>query len=106
MRVPGVRIMVWQLFHFILGPVLIITGGYFLLISFGMATLVDPGLEGWEWWIAYLGNLLPGAILPILGGLWFIALGLRSIYLAMFREPEESKGKGRPGPDGCAIGEV
>jgi hypothetical protein len=62
---------------FILGPLLILAGGWLVLIILGFSMLLDPSLEGWEWWRAYLSNVFFHEPATLLLGLGLIALGFR-----------------------------
>ena len=62
---------------FILGPLLILAGGWILLIILGFSMLLDPSLEGWAWWRAYLSNVFLHEPNTLLLGLGLIALGFR-----------------------------
>ncbi len=65
---------------FILGPLVILFGGWLVLTVLGFATLIDPSLPDDEWRRAYLhnvfgelGNLLTGVAI-IVAGFW-VAVG-------------------------------
>lgn len=62
---------------FILGPLLILAGGWVLLMVLGFSTMLDPRLEGAAWWRAYLSNVFLKQPAGLLLGLGLIALGFR-----------------------------
>jgi hypothetical protein len=75
--------------RFILGPLLILAGGWLVLMVLGFSTMVDPDLEGWAMWRQFLLSDPPMLIsgLGLIGwGFWVAARG--------GREPAE----GPPGP--------
>lgn len=68
---------------FILGPLVILFGGWLVLTVLAFATLIDPSLTDDEWWRVYLynifgefGNLLTG-VAVIVAGFWIAAGGGR-----------------------------
>jgi hypothetical protein len=56
---------------FILGPLLILAGGWLVLMVFAFTSMADPDLEGWAWWRLFLLGDPPG----LLSGLGLIGLG-------------------------------
>jgi hypothetical protein len=62
---------------FILGPLLILAGGWLVLMILAFSTLIDPDLQGWAWWRVLLRGVFLNDPAWLLGGLGLIVLGFR-----------------------------
>lgn len=82
---------------FILGPLLILAGGWVLLMVLGFATMLDPSHEGWAWWRAYLHGVLLQDPASLLLGLGLISRGGERGTTAGPRQPLIATDPGRPG---------
>ena len=60
---------------FILGPLLILAGGWLLLFTFGFASMIDPALEGWTWWKEFWQRVFTNGLSTLVTGLGLIVLG-------------------------------
>jgi hypothetical protein len=75
---------------FILGPLLILAGGWLVLMVLGFSSMVDPDLEGWAQWRAFLLSDPP----TLISGLGLIGLGFW-VAASGGRKPDEHP-PGRP----------
>ena len=62
---------------FILGPLLILAGGWVLLMVFLFPTMIDPDLQAWDWWRIYLRGVFLDEALVLILGLVLVGLGFR-----------------------------
>ncbi len=62
---------------FILGPLLILAGGWLLLFTFAFASMIDPALEGWTWWKEFWQRVFTNGLPGLFIGLGLIVLGFR-----------------------------
>ena len=62
---------------FILGPLLIVAGGWVLLMVFLFPTMIDPALQGWNWWGPYLRGVFLDEPLVLILGVVLVVLGFR-----------------------------
>ena len=73
---------------FILGPLLILAGGWLLLFTFGFASMTDPALEGWTWWQEFWQRVFTNGLSTVVTGLGLIVLGFR-VAASGGRKPTE-----------------
>ncbi len=81
--------------RFILGPLLILGGLWFIAMAFAFATLSEGGRETPMSWREYLGEVFTTGIEPISFGLVAVIAG---IYLAATRDSPADQGAGAKNP--------
>jgi hypothetical protein len=66
----------------LVGVLAILNGAFWLWLVFCFATMVDPSLEGWDWWRAVFEGILRGGrdaiafgLLSLAAGVWLILSG-------------------------------
>ncbi len=62
---------------FILGPILILAGGWLVLMVLAFSSMIDPALQGWAWWREFLPRAFLQEPTTLLMGLGLIVLGFR-----------------------------
>ncbi len=65
----------------VIGVLAVLTGAFFLLLTFAFSTLVHPDHQGLDWWSEFFGNMYRGGMgtlgtgfASLIGGIWLLLL--------------------------------